>query len=56
MNLNQHIPQPLVPPIHHIDPVLDELWRVKDARAVKFGNAAGLVQYLKQKYEKNTHH
>ena len=55
MNLNQHT-QPIDPPIHRVDPVLDELWRIKDARAAKFCNAAGLMQHLQLKYGKNKNH
>ena len=50
MNLNQ---QPIQKPNTtggYSDSVLTELWRVKDARAAKFGNAAVLLRHLREKY------
>jgi hypothetical protein len=50
MNLDQQPVQPVKTPSSYADPVLAELWRVKDARAAKFGDAAGLMRHLQQKY------
>jgi hypothetical protein len=42
-------------PKAHVDPVLAELWRVKDARAAKFGDTAGLMRHLREKYGRKPH-
>lgn len=39
-----------VPMSSSADPVLEELWRVKDARAARFENADNLLKYLQNKY------
>jgi hypothetical protein len=42
-------------PKAHVDPVLAELWRAKDARAAKFGDTAGLMRHLREKYGRKPH-
>jgi len=50
MNLNQHPANPTKTPHEQKDAMLAELWRIKDARAAKYGNAAGLMRHLQNKY------
>jgi transcriptional regulatory protein LevR len=51
MNLNHHPNEPIKTTHEQSDPVLTELWRVKDSRATKYRNAAGLMRHLQKKYK-----
>jgi hypothetical protein len=51
MNLHQHPADSTKVPHEQADPVLIELWRMKDARATKYRNAAGLMRHLQKKYK-----
>ncbi|MDI9332864.1 MAG: hypothetical protein QM533_00655 [Cytophagales bacterium] len=53
MNFNQQLNTPIKSAHEQSDPVLIEMWRVKDARAIKYQDAAGLMRHLQNKYESN---
>jgi hypothetical protein len=55
MTLATQAPPKSTPPKPHVDPVLAELWRVKEARAAKFGDAAGLMRHLRERYDRKPH-
>ena len=38
----------------HVDPVLQEIWAIKDAAATKFKTVANYAAYLNEKYPKPT--
>lgn len=37
-------------PQPNVDPVMEELWRVKDARSERFADARALVEHLRARF------